>query len=508
VTTALQPTRPDDPSSGYRDGTAPRQPRPGGRPAALKIWLAEHPAWPLSAMLIGWPVWWILGFSAFAPVVFAIPMARTMYLWHAKRTRKILLPPGFALWGLFLVVSVIAAASLGQSAPDTVASSTSNRLVSWGLRILVYLGCTVILLFAGNLTEQELPRRRLAWMLGLVGIYTVVGGFAGTLLPNVQLTSPLAYLVPASIQQADGQIQLMLHPSTSQVMNFLGYAEGRPSAPFAYTNMWGNSLAILLPWLLVAWWSYGNRRQRKFTAVVFAAAIVPVVYCLDRGLWVGIGLSVLYLAVRFAARGKIAMLGVIAGTLALAAAVIVFSPLGSLISQRLAHGRSNTGRTNSSLIAIEDGLSSPFIGYGDTRHQAGSEASIAVGRTSNCSKCGYTTIGGNGQLQLMLISSGILGAGLYCGFFAYGFWRYRRDKTPYGLAGLQVILVGFWFMFVYVAEGPPLAFAMLAYVLLWKNERIRLGIETDPAADEATQPAPDRTALPGNGRRSITGGTA
>jgi hypothetical protein len=510
VTTVLQPARPDGPSGGYRSGGEPGQPRLGGRPDAIKAWLAAHPAWPLSAMLIGWPLWWILGFSAVAPAIFMIPMLWIMYRWNAKRQRKLRFPPGFILWALFLLLSVISALALGQQAPETVVSSASNRLVSWGLRLALYIGCTVYLLFAGNLTEQELPRRKLAWMMGLVGIYTVAGGILGTLLPAVQLTSPLAYLVPQSIQQNQEVIALMLHPATSQVMNFLGYAEGRPSAPFSYTNMWGNSIAILLPWLLVAWYAYGNRRQRRATIVVFCIGLIPVVYSLDRGLWVGLGLSVIYLAVRFAARGKVGMIGVIAGTLAVAAAVILFSPLGSLIEQRLQHGRSNQGRTNYSLIAGRDALSSPFIGYGDTRHAAGSAASIAIGRTSSCRNCGYTTIGGNGQLQLMLICTGLLGAALYCGFFAYGFWRYRTDKSPYGMAGLQVLLVGFWFMFVYESVGPPLGFAMLAYALLWKNERVRRGIEPDLTAGEVAPPpsGPAGPAVPGHARRGITGATA
>jgi hypothetical protein len=108
----------------------------------------------------------------------------------------------------------------------------------------------------------------------------------------------------------------------------------------------------------------------------------------------------------------------------------------------------------------------------------------------------------------MLICTGLVGAALYCLFFGYGFWHYRRDKTPYGLAGLQVILVGFWFMFVYEAVGPPLGFVMIVYALLWKNERVRLGIEPDLTAGEATQPPPDPTAVPGQGRRGITGATA
>ena len=47
-----------------------------------------------------------------------------------------------------------------------------------------YAGLTVILLYAGNLTEAELPRRRLAWLLGLVGLYATIGGLGGVLAPS------------------------------------------------------------------------------------------------------------------------------------------------------------------------------------------------------------------------------------------------------------------------------------------------------------------------------------
>lgn len=465
MTTALQPAPPDT-----SPGVISAEPVPHVR--SLGRWLADHPAWPIAAMLGGWPLWWLLGIEAYAPVVFAVPAVVRMYRWQASGARRIRIPPAFLLWLLFLVVSVVSVAELDQQAPQTVGSTLTNELVSWGLRTLSYIASTVILLYAGNLTESELSRRRLAWLLGLTGIYTVVGGLLGTLLPNVKITSPLAYIVPASIQAGNSTISLMLHPSVSQVMNFLGYAEGRPSAPFVYTNMWGNSLAILLPWLLVGWWIYGNRRQRRICGTVFVLALVPVVYSLDRGLWIGLGIFALYLAVRFAARGKALMLGVIAGALVLITVVILFTPLQGLIADRLNHGASNAGRTNKSLIAWDDAVASPLIGWGDTRREQGSGESITVGRSSSCPSCSGTSIGGNGQLQLLLISSGVAGAVFYMSFFAYGIWRYRRDPTPYGIAGVMVLLGGFWFMFVYNAVGPPLTFAMLAYALLWRNESV------------------------------------
>ena len=135
------------------------------------------------------------------------------------------------------------------------------------------------------------------------------------------------------------------------------------------------------------------------------------------------------------------------------------------------YGKSNNVRSSLSGIAADVAASSPVIGYGDTRHELGSANSIAVGKTVNCHTCGSRDIGGNGQLWLLFICEGFVGAGLYCGFFIYGIFRYWRDPTPYGLAGVLVLILSFPFMLVYVAVGPPLAFTMLAYSLLWKNDR-------------------------------------
>src|SRR5262249_3123250 len=215
--------------------------------------------------------------------------------------------------------------------------------------------------------------------------------------------------------------------------------------------------------------------ERRNTLIVLGIAFVPVVYSLDRGLWIGLGLSILYLAIRFAAKGKLALLAGLCGVLALVAIIVVASPLQSLISQRLSHGKSNASRSSLAGIAADDALSSPLIGYGDTRHALGSPNSIVIGKTLKCHSCGSRDVGGNGQFWMMLVTDGFLGAGLYCAFFIFGIWRYWRDPTPYGLVGVLVLILGFPFMLVYIAVGPPLFWTMLAYAILWKNDRERNG---------------------------------
>jgi hypothetical protein len=494
-----------DPRQDGRSEAESAVPGPGSKPARLRTaWWPKGPAWPIVALLAWWPLWWVLGIADYVIVLLAIPMIRQMYRWRVTRERTIRMPPGFTLWILFLVITLFSVATLSQTAPDTLVSPTSHRLISWVLRTADYGGVTVLLLYAGNLTERELPRRNLAWLLGLVGIYSVIGGLAGIADPRLQLTSPLSVLVPQSLAATNGNLTQMMHPSLSEVQGFLGYAEARPKAPFDYTNNWGNALVITLPWLVVAWWSYGRRKERWAVLCVVGLALVPILYSLNRGVWVAIGCTILYLAVRLAIRGKFAMLGVVGGVVLIGVLVILATPVQSLISQRLAHGQSNSGRLGLSYIATRDALASPIVGYGDTRHQVGSGQSIAIGRTANCLRCGNSTVGGNGQLWLLLITTGFAGTLCFVGFFAYGVWRYWRDLTPYGIVGVLVLMLSFVFMIVYDSDGPTLYFIMLGYALLWRNDRERQHPARNacPVRSAGRFPAADRASRH-HGRRDL-----
>ncbi len=452
-----------EPVVGPELTAAPGTSRPG--------WLARHPAWPITALLAGIPLWWVLGITDYMFILLAVPMSARLYAWSAHGNRRIRVPPGFGLWLLFLVCVLAGVATLSVTAPGTLASPVTNRIISFTVRGSSYLAVTVLLLFAGNLTEREFPRQRLAWLLGLVGLYTAVGGVAGMIRPSFHFASPLASIVPNRLVSNNLVLQAQLHPALSQIQSILGAPKGRPDAPFVYTNEWGNCLAILLPWLLVAWWLHGTGRQRLIAAVTMVIAIGPIIYSLNRGLWIGLVVALVYLGVRLAGRGQMAVLGAVLAALAIVAVVVAATPLQGIISQRLSSSGSVDRRGSLATDSVRDALASPLIGYGDTRHPQGSIQSVTVGRSAKCPACGGGTIGGNGQLWLLLIANGFLGTALYLSFFGYGIWRYRRDTTAYGLAGVLVLLLSFVFMVAYSAVGPPLGFTMLAYAMLWRNER-------------------------------------
>ncbi len=199
----------------------------------------------------------------------------------------------------------------------------------------------------------------------------MIGGLGGVVAPSFQFASPLAYVLPASMQ-SNTLLQQALYPSFSQVTDVLGVTSGRPKAPFEYTNTWGDCLTILLPFLIVAWWSYGNRRQRRLAVIIGVLALIPLVYSLNRTVWVGVGLTAVYLAIRMAAQGKVAMMGMVCAGLVLIGLAVAVTPLQGIVTSRLQHQESNSIRAALSADAILDANASPLIGFGDTQHKQGS----------------------------------------------------------------------------------------------------------------------------------------
>jgi hypothetical protein len=222
-----------------------------------------------------------------------------------------------------LIWATVAACTLTLTAPGTVPSPVSHRLVAWAIRTVSYFGITVLFLYAGNLTERELPRRKLVWLLGLIAIYTTVLGVAAIAAPHLQFTSPTALILPHSLQ-SNTFIQATTHPGLAQVQNVFGTAsaQGRPKAPFDYTNTWGDCLTITVPWLLVVCLGSGaGLRRRLIGWATLLFALLGLLYSLNRGAWIAAGFAVVYLAVRLAARGRTGVMGGLVALLGIAVIV-------------------------------------------------------------------------------------------------------------------------------------------------------------------------------------------
>jgi hypothetical protein len=421
--------------------------------------------WPLTALLVFYPVWWALGMGTLAIFLLAVPM-----LVHLLRRRPVRTPPGFGLWLLFLGWMVVSTVMLSANPPGTVASTASQRLISVAFNAAGYVSATIVLLYAGNLTEAEFPKRRLVRQLGFFFLIVLSGGLLGTFVPTFQFTSIVEKLLPTHVAQ-DVFVKSLVHPAAAQLQDVLGFSSPRPSAPFGYTNTWGDCLALLVGWFVLSWLRHASLGRRVFGGIALALTAIPVVYSLNRGLWIGLGLIVAVAAVRLAFRGRLALLGgVLIGAMALGAFVAV-SPLATIVQARLDNPKSNDIRTFTTDRTLEVLTYSPIIGFGSTRAALGSANSIAIGQDLKCPKCGNPTLGSNGQLWLLLIAQGIGGTALYVGFFLRSLWVYRRDRSPIGDAGVLALVLPLWFMFVYNALTMPLIISFLSIALLWRNRQ-------------------------------------
>jgi hypothetical protein len=156
-----------------------------------------------------------------------------------------------------------------------------------------------------------------------------------------------------------------------------------------------------------------------------------------------------------------------------AAAGATLRSTSHIVSARLDNGHSDDGRAFSSERAVELVVEySPVLGFGSTRKTLGSGASIAVGPTPECPRCGARTLGGNGQLWQVVFAHGFAGIATYLAFLLGVLWRFRSDHSPVGIAGSAVLALSLLSMFYYNALVTPLLLTLLSYVLLASNERV------------------------------------
>ncbi|MFB4291566.1 hypothetical protein ACBI99_28215 [Nonomuraea sp. ATR24] len=423
----------------------------------------KGPAWPIGALLLGYPVWWALGFGGLSVVVLAVPMAVILF-----RRRPVRVPRGFGLWALLIGGYLISALMLGEMPPGTYGELGAGRLAGYGMRLALYLSLMIMVLYLGNLTERELPQLRLVRMLGVLFVTTVAGGLLGLLAPGFSFTSPVEMLLPDWLA-GNPFVQNLIHPTASQTQKVLGYSMPRPEAPYEWANAWGSNVSVLLVWFVVGWWVYGSRRRRVVAVALVALAAVPIVYSLNRGLWIGLGLAVAYLIVRVGGRTRLMLC---AGAVA-AALVFALSPLAGLVMQRLDKPHSNDIRAFTVSATIEAATHSPVAGYGNTRNALGSHRTITTGKTGWCAGCGHPPLGADGQLWLLMITQGFTGAVLYVAFFAGAIRRHWPDRTPVGLAGVLVMCLVLLYMFVYDGLVTPLSLYFISFALLWRNTHAR-----------------------------------
>lgn len=430
------------------------------RPA---VW-RPRPGWPLAVIFIGFPVWWLLGLGMLIFLIMSVPMG--VHLW--KRRHRLLAPRGFGTWLFFVVWVVLGVGVLWADAPGAVPGGSLGRLLPFAWRIAWYLASTIVLLYIANLTDDELPADRVGRLLGWMFIVTTLGGLLGTFAPHLQLTSPVELLVHTK----NTFLLDAIHPKTAETATILGYDQARPMAPFAYANTWGAAYAFFLPFFAITWIYRAGWNRRLLGILILLASLWPVVYSLDRGLWIALGLIVLFSGLKMIARGGRRALRLTVAGLAVGLLVFAVSPLPGMIEARIQNPHSNNRRTMLAEQSVRSGLTgSPIVGFGTTRQVQGNFTSIAGGDRPGCKGCGTPPLGTQGHFWLLVFANGVVGTIAFLAFFLTRFARHWRERTAYGVAGCCVLLAFGLFLFIYDLVEVPLYTVMIAVALMWRARR-------------------------------------
>lgn len=367
-------------------------------------------------MFLSYPLWWILGagwllWPLGGLIMFLVMLPRGHWL----------APPGLWLWLVFL----------GSTLLSLVEVQGGSSYFSWAFNEASYLAATVLFLYVYNLRESYavLPR-----YLSGFWVITLVGGLIGTLAPHLGFTTPVAHLLPSNIS-SNALADRFVHIQFGDVS---GYGRPRPDAPFPYANRWGSIVALTTPVAMFVM-SRASGPKRTVLLTVAALGLIPVVYSIDRGLWLALGAAALYALGRAVRRGHgNAFVALILG-LGAAGLLLSMSSLQTVVAEKLTHAYSNKGRLNSYSATWSGFLQQPWIGHGTS----GSSVGLFVGNAP---------VGTQGQFWALIYASGLAGAVPFFLWFLYVLFATLRLRSglaaAYRLAGVLPLALSFTYGFV------------------------------------------------------------
>lgn len=399
---------------------------------------APLPGWPLVAILALFPLWWVLGLVD----VMWIPVAGVMTLYMV-RARVLRVPRGFGIWLIFLVTATFSAIQL----------DASSQLLGLTYRMLIYLACTVFFLYVYN-GGEAVKSRFVAGTLTMYWVVTVVGGYLGLLFPTAVIRTPMSFVMPEGLLAND----LVNH---MVVRRFAQYNPGsffdidpRPSAPFLYTNNWGNAFSLLLPIVIAYLVTVRGKRRFWWLVAALPVSLVPAFMTLNRGMFIGLGIALAYACGRFLLMRRGKAVAVLGGLALVGGLAFLALPVQERLENRLE--QSSTTETRSSLYdqAVAATAESPFFGHGAPQEAANPNA---------------PPVGTQGQFWLVLVSHGPLAAMCFTGWFLYAWWRSRRRRDPVGFACNAVLIVGTIELFYYGVLPNGLPILMLAAALALRS---------------------------------------
>jgi hypothetical protein len=417
---------------------------PGGGPAVPPRRFQLPPGWPVLAILVLFPLWYVLGLGAFIWIIMAVPIF--VHLVVAKTWR---VPRGFIIWLFFLTWVALSAIQI----------SHSTNWLTYAYRAASYLAATLAFIYLVNTDEKALPTRRIINAFTVFWVVIVIGGYLAMAAPHFSFATPTQKVL--GHLGSNKLLLALIHPTLAQAqalggVQAIGHAIARPAAPFAYTNWWGANFAFLVPFVILAIRQARTRLVRVSLAGMLLVSLVPFVYSINRGAWLSLIVGGLYVWVRFAARrrGRAALGGL--ALLAVIAVAVFATPLGGVVQARIGHEGSASLRLSLIQQSGQNALGSPLVGYG-------------VPLPPPVSQYSLPNVGTQGQLWLVLVSVGIPGTVFFLLWLLYVFWSSRSVDDPVSFTVHVAILITLPQLPFYGWMPTEMFMIMVAAALVWRN---------------------------------------
>jgi hypothetical protein len=319
-------------------------------------------------------------------------------------------------------------AFLGWALLSLAVISPGNAYALFAYRWLLFAGTLATVVWLVNVPADRVPSIRLIdWMAALF-ILLVAFGYLGVLFPDFVQRSPFQ-LALGPIGRV-GFVDELTRWRFAETQGFLGFALPRPAAPFNATNGWGAAMGILTPFFLRSWILQPDRRRRRRGIAIGLAAVYPILVSVNRGLWISLGVGLVYFALRKAMRGQLTPVLVLIGTLVAVAALLVATPAGTLVAEKLdKSGKSNESRSNLYELAYQGAKESPLIGNGAPKRAEGAPP-------------GMPPVGTHGLLWYLMYVHGFVGLGLFLAWLGAEVWYSGQVRTPDGWWTHLTLVVG------------------------------------------------------------------
>jgi hypothetical protein len=399
--------------------------------------------WPLIAMFGLVPLWWLLG--GFYP---GWPVFGALLLGLLVARGRVAVLPGTLCWLLFIALVLLSATRIDRG----------TAYLTFGLKVGFLLTALVVAVYVYNLGREgigigDLLRPVALFWLGLVAL-----GWLGVLYPTFSMVTALEAVLPGNLA-ADRFVQDLVHAQANEFNAGSARPIYRTAAPYAHTNNWGTAYALLLPCVLA--YVTAARRGALRTAVLVSLplSVVPAFFTLNRGMFLGLGAGLLYLAVRSLIRGRGRLFGGIVAVGVLFYAVSLVVPVWELINARVETTDTNVDRLDLYVRTWEAVLQSPLLGHGVPNMV---DTSLAA-----------EPLGTQGMLWHVMYSYGIPALLTFLCWLVLAAWRLRRGTSPAAQWLSVVPVIALVVIPVYGYLDPNLSILFLA---------VGAGLATLPAA--------------------------